>query len=198
MTSDPYEILGVTPDATPADIKRAYRRLAMRWHPDRNSHPEATERFKHIRAAYEQLLAVDRPPEAKTATADDAPPETAPAAEPQTEPPADPAPESSRESPRAPDIRQELELTLAEAAAGCRKTVRVTRAQPCATCAGSGEHGISRTRFCAACHGSGRGRDVRQTLAACPECAGRGLFTERICPDCAGSGQTLGGQTLEI
>jgi molecular chaperone DnaJ len=61
MNIDPFLTLGVAHDSTPADWKRAYRRLAMRWHPDRSDDPQATERFKEINAAYEQLLAADQP-----------------------------------------------------------------------------------------------------------------------------------------
>jgi molecular chaperone DnaJ len=70
MRKDPHAVLGVTPDASPAELKRAYRRLAMRWHPDRNVDPLATERFKQIRAAYEQLLAVDLPDDVEMADAE--------------------------------------------------------------------------------------------------------------------------------
>ncbi|HSN63040.1 MAG TPA: J domain-containing protein, partial [Azonexus sp.] len=65
MNMDPHSVLGVPPGAEPAELKNAYRRLAMQWHPDRNTDPLATERFKAIRAAYEQLVAVDAPEEAK-------------------------------------------------------------------------------------------------------------------------------------
>ena len=66
MKAAPHVVLGVAADASPAEVKRAYRRLAMRWHPDRNDHPEAVERFKEINAAYERLLAVDDENSAET------------------------------------------------------------------------------------------------------------------------------------
>lgn len=176
MNSDPHDILGVSPGATPAELKRAYRRLAMRWHPDRSDHPHATERFKEIGAAYERLLAGDDPgDEAADAPAD----ETEAAA-------------------RAADIRLNLEVSLEEAAAGCRKTIHYTRGNACPTCEGTGEHGMTRTRFCSACHGSGRVHDATRNLVRCQACGGRGLFTERICKDCGGSGRELADVSLDI
>lgn len=183
MKKDPHSVLGVHRAATPDELKRAYRRLAMRWHPDRNDHPEATERFKQIRAAYDQLLAVDDPEPAKAG---------APAAD-------EAAPAARQDSqPRAPDIRLDLEISLEEAVAGCRQNISYQRGNPCPTCAGSGEAGMARTRFCGACHGSGRVRDARHGLVGCTDCGGRGFFTERICPDCAGSGRETADVALEI
>jgi len=182
MDLDPYVVLEVSREAGPAELKRAYRRLAMRWHPDRNDHPEATERFKQIRAAYDCLLE----PEDEEEGGYDAPPDEAAKAADQPV------------SAQAADIRLNLDITLEEAAAGCRKTVSYMRGKPCPTCEGSGEHGIARTRFCSACHGSGRVHDERRTLVPCGECSGRGLFTERICPDCGGSGRETADVSLEI
>lgn len=181
MDRDPYVVLGLAPDSEPGEWKRAYRRLAMRWHPDRNDHPEATERFKEISAAYERLIAVDAPETEENEAA----PEASPA-----------SPEN--ETPRAADIRLNLELGLEEAAAGCRKTVHYTRGKACRTCDGSGEAGLSRTRFCEACHGSGRIRDAARVLVPCDACGGRGFFSERICPDCTGSGRETTAHSLEI
>lgn len=177
MDVDPYLTLGLARDSGPAEWKRAYRRLAMRWHPDRNDDPQATERFKEINAAYEQLLAADEP-EIVEEPADAVQPESA--------------------VPRAPDIRLNLEISLEEGAAGCRKPLHYARGRPCATCAGSGEAGLSRSLFCTACHGSGRVHDAARVLVRCAACDGRGLFTERICPDCGGSGRDSDEVSLEI
>ena len=180
MKRDPLEVLGVARESGPEEWKRAYRRLAMRWHPDRNPDPHATERFKEIGAAYEALLAGEV---AEIATADAS---TAEAAE------ATPA------QPQAADIRRNLELDLVEAALGCHKTIEIIRRAPCGNCAGSGEAGIARTRFCGSCHGSGRIRDAARVLIECPDCAGRGVFRERICPECQGEGATRQQIALEI
>jgi len=178
MNIDPYSVLGVPHGAGPAELKNAYRRLAMRWHPDRNTDPLATERFKAIRAAYEQLVAVDGPEEANTAT----PPDE----------------EDGEAVATAADIRLNLDISLEEAAAGCRRTIDYTRGKDCPTCDGSGEAGMTRTRFCEACHGSGRVRDGKRGLVSCDACGGRGFFSERICPDCGGSGREIASVSLEI
>jgi molecular chaperone DnaJ len=178
MNIDHHAILGLAPDATLGDVKRAYRRLAMRWHPDRNTDPAATERFKAIRAAYEQLVAVDAAEAAKNDVPETGEGEAAPQA--------------------AADIRLNLEISLEQAAAGCRTTIDYTRGKACPTCAGSGEAGMTRTRFCAACHGSGRVRDPQRVLVGCTACSGRGFFSERICPDCAGSGRETASVSVEI
>jgi len=185
MDIDPYDILGVARDSGPAEWKRAYRRLAMRWHPDRNDHPEATERFKVINAAYELIATVDAEKEAKTETSENDAPENE-------------APEAEDSVPRAADIRLNLDVSLEEAAAGCRKTIHVTRGKACPTCEGSGESGMARTHFCDACHGSGRVHDAHRRLIKCDACDGRGLFKERICPACEGSGRELAEVSLKI
>jgi len=182
MRSDPYTILGVATDSGPAEWKRAYRRLAMRWHPDRNDHHEATERFKEINAAYERLVAVD--------------PENEPEAESSENDASAGEPEESMA--KAADIRLNLEVALEEAATGCHKTIHYARGNECPTCAGSGEHGMTKTRFCRACHGSGRVHDAKRNLVRCADCGGRGFFTERICADCGGSGRELAEVSLEI
>ena len=180
MSLNHHETLGLTPDAPAEEIKRAYRRLAMRWHPDRNSAADAAERFRAIRAAYEALTTPTSETREEAAT-----PSTG-----ETEP--------EPEVARAPDIRLNLALTLEAAAFGARQTITVVRGKACPTCAGSGEAGISRTRFCDACHGSGRVRNGRQGLTACSACNGKGLFSERICPDCQGSGRETASVNLEI
>lgn len=172
-----YQILGIPRDSTPADVKQAYRRLAMRWHPDRNDHPDSTERFKQIQAAYDAVLN-RRDALLEEDCADE--------------------PSSTTAIVRAPDIRLSLEITLAQAFSGCSKTIHYQRGSACTTCAGSGEHGISRTRFCGPCHGSGRLRDKQSGLISCHDCDGRGFFIERICPDCSGLGRHFVDVSLQI
>lgn len=179
MSDCAWTILGLPPGADGAAVKRAYRRLAMRWHPDRNADPLATERFKEIRAAYDRLLEAEPVDDTEEPAA-------------ATEADSEPAP------PRAADIRLNLELDLAAAAFGCQRTVAYVRGKDCATCAGSGKAGMVRTRFCGACHGSGRIRDTERHLVPCTDCGGRGFFSEQICPDCGGSGRDACEVSLEI
>ena len=194
MNHDPYEILGVSREATAAELKRAFRRLAMRWHPDRNDHPEATERFKEISLAYELLTDPEEDEEVGEAPPEDSPP--APADNETTEDAF--AEESGERAARAADIRLNLEISLEEAALGYRKGIHYNRGKACSTCDGSGEHGMARTRFCGDCHGSGRVRDAQRALVRCDACGGRGFFSERICPDCGGSGREIAEVSLEI
>lgn len=179
MSDCAWSVLGLQPGADGTAVKRAYRRLAMRWHPDRNADPLATERFKEIRAAYDRLLEAE--------PVDDAADE-----------PAATAADSEPTPPRAADIRLNIELDLAAAAFGAQQTVAYVRGKDCHTCSGSGKAGMVRTRFCGACHGSGRVRDVERHLVPCPDCGGRGFFSEQICPDCAGSGRDACEASLQI
>lgn len=161
---DPYELLGLARGASEADIKKAFRRLAMRWHPDRNTDPGALEHFKALRAAYEALLD-------SFAGADDPPPEAGEA------PP-----------PRAPDRIETITLTVEEACLGGRKSIPLEDEHACEACAGSGEETLRHTRLCGSCHGTGRLRS-RAGLTACRHCAGRGYVTREPCGPCAGSGR---------
>lgn len=165
QTMDFFSILGIAPDASAGEIKRAYRRQAMAWHPDRSSHPEATERFKLIRAAYAALQNRGGSEEAAE------------------------TPAGASAMARASDIRLDLEVALEEAAFGCAKDIVFERGIACGTCGGSGEAGVSRSRPCQGCHGSGRIRRRQHGLEICPQCGGRGYFSQRVCPDCSGRGK---------
>ena len=180
MSNCAWTVLGLKPGSDGAAVKRAYRRLAMHWHPDRNADPVATERFKEIRAAYDRLLEAEPVDHDEESPAEDA------------------AASPGNSVPQAADIRLNLELDLVAAALGCQQTIAYVRGKDCDTCAGTGKAGMVRTRFCPACHGSGRIRDVERVLVNCPDCGGRGFFSEQICPDCAGSGRDAYEASLEI
>lgn len=182
-TIPPHEILDVAADADEIAIKRAFRKLAMALHPDRNPEPGAEEQFKAARAAYEAMMAALRDDEAEAEFSEEEAPGT----------PA--APESEPE--RGEDVYLYVELSLEEAAAGCERTLTLDCAIPCGTCEGSGEAGASRSSLCSHCHGTGRLREGGG-LTRCGICDGRGFRTERICPDCEGIGHHTASRHLQV
>jgi molecular chaperone DnaJ len=188
---DPHTLLGLSPDASEREVKRAFRRLAMRWHPDRNSDPAALEHFKVLRAAYEALLA--RRAAANDKAAHGAPPDDAPerAEEPRT---ADGARDARA---RGADRREDLTLTIEEAYLGGARTIAVEDAETCPACDGCGEEVLRHTRLCTACHGSGRIRS-KSGLVGCGRCAGRGYLSKQACTVCHGTGQQRAARHLSI
>lgn len=127
-TFDPHQVLGLARPASAAQIRQAFRRLAMRWHPDRNASPDAAERFRQIRAAHDALLLEDE--EAGDAAG----------------------------ASRGPVEEGELWVSLEEAIRGVRKSFVVARESPCGECDGSGEVELRYSRLCAPCHGTGKVR----------------------------------------
>lgn len=174
-----HDVLGVAADADAASIKRAFRRLAMRWHPDRNSAPEALETFKRLRAAYVQMMGFQEEEEA-----DDAPPEAEAAS-------------SSQSKARAADHFQDLELSIEEVFHGGEKSVWIESQASCEACDGSGVVELAHSRLCSCCHGSGRIRSG-SGLVACADCDGRGYSKRATCPECNGSGRHGARRTLSV
>ena len=168
---DPYRLLEIPQDADHVTIRRAFRRQAMRWHPDRNPAPEAVERFKEIRAAYEGLL---------DAAGDDRQ-----------------ADEEAPVAPRGADRHEELWLSLEEAMLGCDTPFSIRREGQCAECGGSGSVELARTRMCSACHGSGKLR-TDKGLQACADCGGKGFSRRAGCEVCEGSGRAQADQVVTV
>jgi molecular chaperone DnaJ len=207
---DLYLLLGVQREASEGDIKRAYRRLARRLHPDINpGDREAAIRFRQVLEAYETLIDPDRRRRYDAG-------QVAPMA---------PAAASSfgftgfdfsarvhaertttfgdlfeevfarRPDPRvAPehgaDLHVQVDLDFEEAWRGAERTLTVTRHHPCQQCAGSGFHRVSETA-CMSCEGSGTVRSVRGHMVFaknCPRCAGTGILRQERCGACHGQG----------
>lgn len=207
---DYYEVLGVARQASDDELKKAYRRLAMKFHPDRNpGDAEAEERFKEASEAYEVLSDAQRRQvydqygheglrqggggsHGAGGFADifgDMFSDIFGGG-------------GGRGGPRrGADLRYTLELSLEEAFAGVVRSIRIPRYDDCARCGGTGSASKSRPQTCGTCRGSGQVR-IQQgffTLAqTCPHCRGRGSVLVDPCPDCGGEGKQRGEQTLEV
>lgn len=160
-----HQVLGVAPDASAAEIKRAYKRLAMRWHPDRNPAPEAHDEFRRVREAFEQLT------QPTGADNEEASPDIQPAPT----------------QPKGEDRRMDIVVSLLDAAHGATVTVTIDGRIDCDDCDGSGQRNYGRTTMCAHCHGSGRIRG-KSGLKPCAHCHGKGFTTDHHCPTCEGRG----------
>jgi molecular chaperone DnaJ len=215
---DLYVILGLPHGATESDIKRAYRRLARRYHPDINPGDRtAAARFRQIVEAYETLVdphrrsrydsgvATDETERQRrsgfegfdfstrgvdhSATFGDLFAEVLSARGARR-----PAPE------RGADLHQTIQLEFGEAFAGAVRPVTVTRRETCRTCAGSG---LTRTTSgrCPACEGAGSIRSVRGHMVfsrTCPSCNGTGEQRPRPCERCGGTGQLTRTETVQV
>ena len=215
---DYYEILGVAKDADEKMVKRAYRKLAMQYHPDRNpDDEEAAERFREVTEAYEVLSDQE-----KRARYDqyghagvneqmqdfwgrggfqdshafrdfgdvfgDAFGDMFGFS-------------SGGRSSRGSDLRYNLQLTLEEAAAGKEVELQIPRHDTCGTCRGSGARPGSSPVPCGTCCGHGQVQMQQGFFAvrrACPTCHGSGTRIESPCSECAGSGRVKVNKKLKI
>ncbi len=223
---DYYEVLGVSKSATEDDIKKAYRKLAMKYHPDRNSEdPKAEEKFKEASEAYEVLGDSD-----KRATYDRL---------------GHAAFDGSAgggfggfggggfggfggggggfgsaedifsaffgnrggggggqaRQRRGSDLNYRMELTLEEAVKGVKKTITFTAESTCQTCNGKGTENPSDVVTCSQCNGSGEVRMQQGFFAVsqpCPKCHGLGKTVKNPCKTCQGSGVEERSRTLEV
>ena len=181
-SDDPFAVLGLRPTASQEDVKRAYRRLAMRWHPDRNPSAAAESEFKRIKMAYELILDPQRYARwQQTGTDSDS----------------DSDATGQDEATGGDDLTQTLTLTLEEAAHGCIKSVELLRSTRCTPCQGSGRVQRTNSVPCAQCHGIGRVRGS-QGSDLCAGCGGRGYLRETDCTECAGSGWRKKLRTLSV
>jgi molecular chaperone DnaJ len=209
-----YEVLEVERTASDAELKAAFRKLAMKWHPDRNPGDANCEiRFKEINEAYEVLkdgdkrAAYDRYGHAAF------------------EHGAGPGPggfgadfgsafsdlfegifgmagarnRTARE--RGADLRYNMEISLDEAYSGKTAQVRIPTSVTCEPCSGSGAKAGSKPKACSTCGGMGRIRHAQGFFTlerTCPTCQGRGQVIDNPCPACSGSGRVTRERTLSV
>src|ERR671910_2476516 len=216
MSSDYYEILGVPRDASPEQIKKAYRRLAMKLHPDVASEPDAAERFKRVAEAYEVL----QDPKKRDIYDRGGDPlgggmggfnggfgaggfDFTNLVDAMFGQQASRGPRSRIR--RGQDALVRLDLELAEAAFGTTKPLRVDTAVLCPRCNGSGASEGSRPVRCSTCHGQGDVTHVQRSLFGdirttqpCPTCRGYGTVIPNPCPECAGDGRVRSTRTINV
>lgn len=222
---DYYEVLGVSREATDDEIKKAYRRLAMKYHPDRNNGDKAAEeKFKQVGEAYSTLsdpqkrAAYDRYGKAGVD------PSAAAGAggfggfggfgqgqggfgefsDIFSEIFGGGAGGGRRGGPkvfRGADVSYSLEITLEQAVAGAQTDIRVPIWEECETCHGSGCREGTGKKTCPHCGGSGTiniNRGFLQVQQTCPYCHGTGEIISDPCPDCQGRGRVRKTKTLSI
>ena len=221
MARDYYETLGVSRDASNDDLKRAYRRLARKYHPDVNKEPGAEERIKEINRAYEVL------------------------SEPETRARYDrfgeeglggagagfgdfqdisglsdifesffsgfggmgtgTSPRRQRGPARGDDLRLDLKLEFREAIFGGEKEIRIPHLEVCQVCNGSGAKPGTKRKTCPTCNGTGQVRRATRTpfgsfaqVSTCPTCNGEGEIIEEKCEACGGAGRKQVSKKLKI
>jgi len=212
---DFYEVLGVNKDASEEDIKKAYRKLAMKWHPDRNpDNPKAEEHFKEAKEAYEILsdgqkrAAYDQ---FGHAGVDPSMAAGAGAGAAGFGGFADAFGDifgdifgggRGRSSVyRGADLRYNLEISLEEAARGTETRIRIPAMEECGTCKGSGAKPGTQPTTCTTCQGHGQVRmqqgffSIQQT---CPRCHGSGKMVASPCGTCGGAGRIKQHKTLSV
>jgi molecular chaperone DnaJ len=221
---DYYEILGVTRNSSEADIKKAYRQMAIKYHPDKNpNNKESEEKFKEAAEAYEVLSN----PEKKNRY--------------------DQyghdgmrnggqgfggggmnmedifsqfgdifggafggsfgggGGQRRRRVNHGTNLRVKVRLTLEEIATGVEKKIKVNKYVSCTVCKGSGAEGGSSYNSCSTCHGTGQVTRVTntflgqmQTSSTCPSCGGEGQTITHKCPSCAGNGIIKGEEVISL
>jgi molecular chaperone DnaJ len=208
---DYYAILGVSRDAGDAELKKAFRQLAMKHHPDRNPGDQAAEeRFKGINEAYAVLSDPDKRAQYDRYGRVDLPPGGV-----------DfggfgdlfedlfegffggSGRGGGRRSRgrRGDDLRYDLELTLEEAAEGLETKLQIPRLETCEPCRGSGVEPGSKRVECPTCRGRGQVRYQQGFLTVartCPQCGGEGQVNRNPCKECAGKGRVARERTLKV
>ena len=219
---DYYEVLGVEKNASETELKKAYRKLAMKYHPDQNpGDKEAEEKFKEVNEAYEILSDPDKKARYDQFGFAGVDPNYGAGAgyggggfgfdgfdlgsifgdffgggggAQRRNGPA-----------RGQNLSAELEITFEEAAFGCEKEITFGRIEPCSTCSGSGCKSGTQPETCSRCGGRGTIRTQQnfmgmamQSESPCPTCGGKGKLIKEPCTVCKGKGRVRRNKTLKV
>ncbi len=223
-TRDYYELLGVSPTATEDEIRKAYLKLAKKYHPDKTGGDKAAEeKLKAINEAYDTLKNAEKRRDYDALR-------ESPFAGARGGPGFDPrgfgggpggytadfgdifgglgdlfggrAQRPRRQGPvPGNDVEGRLTITLREAATGVRKSIRIPHTAACSDCGGSGAQPGTQPQTCPACDGSGRASRGTASFfisQTCPQCHGAGKVIASPCGSCAGSGVHKGSHTVTV
>ena len=213
---DLYEVLGVERDAADADIKKAYRKLAFQYHPDRNNSPEAEEKFKEAAEAYQVLADQDKRRIYDTyghsglsgqgfnsgfSNAEDIFASFGSIFEDFFGFSGGGGGRSSSRSRRGADLRYDLELEFKEAVFGIEKEVEFEKEAVCTPCKGSGAKSPNAKKTCTTCGGMGqvrRSQGFFSVVVPCPNCQGTGSMITDFCPSCRGRGKVSENKKVKV
>ncbi len=216
---DYYEVLGVSRNASEAELKKSYRRLARQYHPDVNKEANASERFKELSEAYEVLsddqkrTIYDRYGHAGLQNSgagfsgfEGGFGNVADIFEEFFGSAFGGSSGRRRHGPRrGRDLRYDLTISFEEAVFGIEKEIEVTRSETCSTCHGSGAEPGSQPIQCTSCKGSGEVRRVQQSIlgsfvnvSTCPTCNGSGELIPNLCKVCNGNKTIPETRTLKV
>ncbi len=207
VKQDYYDVLGVPRNATEEEIKRAFRKLAFQYHPDRNKDPRAEDRFKEINEAYQVLSDPEKRGSydryGRVVTEGNFSDfgfgglgdifesffggfgET-------------PFGRTAQHAPqRGNNLQSHFTLSFEEAVFGCKKEIEIQRIELCPLCHGIGSQPGTNPQTCPECHGAGQVRKYQRSIfgqfthiTTCPRCGGSGTIITNPCPQCRGKGRT--------
>ncbi len=211
---DYYEVLGINRQATDEEIKKAYRKLAFQYHPDRNSEASAEAKFKEVNEAYEVLSDSQRRSNYDRFGHDGVNGGFGRGFEGfdfggfgdifdtffggTTH-------KQRTTAERGSDLNVQVEITFEEAAFGCERELEIERVETCSVCHGIGSTPGSNPKKCPNCGGSGEVRRTQQgifghftNITTCPQCGGRGTIITNPCKQCNGSGREQRARKVEV
>ena len=215
---DYYAVLGVARNATDEDIRRAFRRKAMEYHPDRNKNADAEEKFKEINEAYQVLS------DSKKRTQYDRFGTAGVGATGQAGGSpfdgfdvfggfgdifdsffGDSATRAARQPRRGGDIQQHVMLNFEESVFGAEREIELNRLEPCNPCSGAGNEPGTTVDVCTTCRGAGQVRRSQRSVfgqftqvVGCPNCNGKGSVIGTPCSNCKGAGRERRKRKIEV